>query len=410
MNINVKRVGVIVLLFLAITSGVVLLSESNEEEVNKYTTLTSPDDTIYVRPDDVVEIGVKSTFGDYDNTTDAVLSVNGETIERTVNLTDGTGTTTYNWTVPETTEAKATTIRPIGLLSSSESETVYIVPSDRCSNVDFGGSGTKSDPYNITSAEQLDCVGEFNSSAYYEITERIDFEKTEPSYDEYDEYISYDGVEIANTFSGTIDGNRYTIEDISRINGSLISVNNGTIKNLSMNGAVSKNGSIVAGTNNGGIMDVNVSSSDSTFTSMDSENGGIVGVNNGLVADIVVSDGMYRATEGGVVGVNDGYVGSVTIDSVQTIRSTGVVVGVNSGTVSGVSVNGVDSFSSPRGYAGGAIGEATNDSVSENIVVKQVYEESDVSYGGIIGKKAESATVRNVSQNVAIDDFGMFTG
>lgn len=211
------------------------------------------------------------------------------------------------------------------------------------------GNGTENNPYTIVAQADLSKIAE-NPSAYYKLFADIDVDAS-----------AFAPIE---EFSGVFDGNSYSITfknkrtvNFERIGdaqfGGLFNTNNGTVKNLTINGLdfQSKKNchtgkykiamGAVAGENNGSITDVTVKSGNFVCDRNNSAFGGICGINNGTVSKCVVSDAVIYSTGdcGGIVGSqNAGVVtdckfsGVIEIyiandDGGETLRAWGGIVG-----------------------------------------------------------------------------------
>lgn len=214
-----------------------------------------------------------------------------------------------------------------------------------------GGSGTKADPYQIETKEQLDAVRN-NVKASYKLMNDIvfsdsDFEeggayynngqgwKTIGQYNALTGYVDYD-----NCYSGVFDGNGHKIVNLKQnittknsqyptqgsglFDGVLGTVKNLTIENadIQVNIAGAKGGiyGILSSNNQGQILGCNTSGN-LTVQSNNGGAGGIVGYNIGLVADCTNSAdiSVLYPTErdkytlvGGIVSANPGEIACCT--------------------------------------------------------------------------------------------------
>ncbi len=239
-----------------------------------------------------------------------------------------------------------------------------------------GGSGTEDDPYLIPSLDTLKYYRDkinANSgyrSAHYKLTANIELGGSE------DTQWTPIGSDYNHAFTGTFDGDRYTISELCIINSSSDYVGlfgyvgaDGTVKNLTVSGTVTGRvyytGGIV-GRNNGTVSNctnnVNVTGN-SAYT------GGVVGRNDyGTVVNCyntgTVSGGL---STGGVVG--DNFSGTVSncynTGAVREGLFTGGVVGNNTGYVSNCYNTGtVTATGSNTDYIGGVVGNNSSGNVT----------------------------------------------
>ncbi|MGG7058058.1 immunoglobulin-like domain-containing protein [Clostridium tertium] len=196
----------------------------------------------------------------------------------------------------------------------------FTVPSDAGSDVKFyavtknnniykpaNGSGTTTDPYIITNEDELNSIGKY-PNAYFKLGNNIEIKK--------------ESFFTAESFTGTLDGNGYTI---SNLNKPLVNTNSGTIRNLNVNAKFNieaiSNLSVIANENNGLISDIKVNGEVSVKTMGNNSYsiptvGGIVSENKpaGVVervafeANLNVNMAANGAIIGGIVGYNTGTV------------------------------------------------------------------------------------------------------
>ena len=206
--------------------------------------------------------------------------------------------------------------------------------------IDFdGGIGDVSNPYKISTAEQLAKIGNFDMDACYELTNNINLSG-------YYNWNAIGGHYKENFFDGLLNGNNYTISNLTRTS-DITEVNSriyfglfgaigpdGIVKNLkfsniyiNMLGPAVNNANTrvfvgaVAGYNSGNINHVEVISGSITYdccTNGTSHVGGISGiVHNGAIDSCInrasIKSGRYSATAGGMAGyLNWGTIGNCT--------------------------------------------------------------------------------------------------
>ena len=203
------------------------------------------------------------------------------------------------------------------------------------------GSGTQTDPYLLSSKEDLDLLNSDTSTdkTYYKLVNDIDFEGSSIS--------SY------STLYGELDGNGYTIKNLN-IKGSGFldqiyteaSIKNLTFSNITVQYEGKGYAGIVAGTNYGTISNVHITSG--TVTGNNARNtGGITGTlgniatitDSSSAADVLSPSG----GNGGLVGLyqgNDGYYSGGKITNsyvsgkvVQGTQSSGAVIASSFNTI-----------------------------------------------------------------------------
>lgn len=226
-------------------------------------------------------------------------------------------------------------------------------------NNELEGAGTEASPYIIDNAEKF--KGLSNSSGmYYQLSRDLDFTN-----------IAFTPI---TTFEGTLDGNGKTISNLTFTvgdgNGGIFGTNNGTIKNLTVDGGtVTKTGNldnnegtgILAGVNNNNISNCIIKNS-SLSASLSSKGtdvgiGLLVGTNNSgkTISECTVDasrlsvNGTNNAHIGGLVGYNltgnikFSFVKSatnITYTSTASEANIGGLIGRNKGgTIKGCSTN-----------------------------------------------------------------------
>ncbi len=224
-----------------------------------------------------------------------------------------------------------------------------------------GGSGTETDPYQISNASELsklavDSRSSTLSGKYYKLTSNIDLKN---------HFWNPIG-----TFSGVFDGNFYTISGMTTLTGDvggLFSTINGTIKNVYLvdSAAFGKTnvGGIAGYANSGSVIqncildNVYVSSIDDSATH---SSGGVAGVSYGTISNCI-----YR--NGNIFNDNPGFVGGI-VGYGTTITNCSVI---NSRIKGGKSIDVITSYGSPTITA--TFGEATVLKSSGGEMVRAIY-------------------------------------
>lgn len=214
------------------------------------------------------------------------------------------------------------------------------------------GTGTESNPYQISTAEQLQAINN-NVSAHYILTEDIDLKGVD---------FTPIGNADSGAFTGSFDGNGHTISNLNVFSGKyagLFGCNEGVIQNVTLSEIY------VYGTR---------------------YLGGVVAENTalGVVSDCVVQSGVVES-DGGI----------------NSVRAGGIC-GTNSGELSGSFSNGASvtvSNDSADAYAGGVLGYSTA-SLEMNAAVNTGNVSSSGGYissysGGLVGYGFGTVTVGN---------------
>lgn len=198
----------------------------------------------------------------------------------------------------------------------------------KANQVEFsGGTGTETDPYLLSTKEDLNNVRNYLSS-YFKMTNDISFISTDfgPDGDFFNDGEGW--IAIGNSaekvFTGVFDGNGFTIENLaistSREYIGLFGISSGDISNLTLEGL-----SLKRTTGNGGSK---------------SNVGGIVGSNSGSITNCHVEGDFFfmgMTYGGGVSGKNTGAIKVCSFDGTMNESSGtsfyGGVVGDNSGSI-----------------------------------------------------------------------------
>ncbi|URZ17432.1 fibronectin type III domain-containing protein [Clostridium felsineum] len=231
-----------------------------------------------------------------------------------------------------------------------------------------GGKGTANDPYIITTIQQLENI-QCDPSAYYKLGSNIDLKG-----------INWTPIGINSNveFTGTFDGNGYTIENLTTnrlgtdVTGLFGYVNNGTIKNLKLS-----NVNIIGRNDTGAIAGVVTGTStidncsaDGTITAY-GNTGGLVGLASGL--NISNSNSAVKVTIVDGIGLNGEVVNG---------DNAGGLVGNLTGSIVNSYATG-DVVSKAGRYTGGLVGEITGN-ISKCYTTNNVTANGE-DVGGIIG-------------------------
>lgn len=284
-----------------------------------------------------------------------------------------------------------------------------------------GGSGTESNPYQISTAAQLNNIRNYPSSNFILNNDIVftdaDFEEGGAFYN--DGY----GWEPIETFSGSLNGNGFTIENLYVYNlvegvaySGLIGINEGDIYDLSMYdcyilgyGTSKSYSGAIAGSNSGSIIMCNSSCWVYALYSPASYAGGIAGNNSGTISLCVNESMVYSEGEtiddafssGGITGYaaansqitycfNYGYIyGKLAGGIAGHVKNADIMLCRNDGIIN----EEIEEFNSL--YSGGIAGYSTEDSVIAGCInTGAVTASSSVKYayaGGIVGHNNKSS-------------------
>ena len=258
------------------------------------------------------------------------------------------------------------------------------------------GSGTESDPFRITSQEELEIISDF-PSAHYVLMNDITLDSSwQPLAGSGTSYVRREDVNLSEAdFQGVLDGNGYTIDlsDVPAPRQTLIRTNFGTIRNLRLVGGYDAYGDYYEDWAGGLATD---------------QNWGLVENCSAEGTFRVTTDGSYRVhpTIGGLVGTNydSGVIQNCygIVDIMATLGSgsggganLGAVLGENYyGTIIncyGVVTNGYSTYRGDADLSGGVCGTQRSDSVSSGC-----YYDRDVQ-----GHSARSDGTRHIGKSTA---------
>jgi PGF-CTERM protein len=276
---------------------------------------------------------------------------------------------------------------------------------------DLAGDGTKTDPYVITNASELQAM-EDDLEAYYELGNDIDASNTtqwnnRKGFDP----IGGDSVESStpDPFNGSLDGSGYTVTKltINRSNKDKVGligqsdsgavVSNISIKNVTLSGSDDVGG--LAGDNRGTIQNVRVTGNVTGLNGV----GGIVGTNpfggqiqNATAAVTVTSTSSSFGGAGGLVGSNDGPIQDVraTGNVTGSADQSGGLVGRNSGDDAEIRNATATGRITGNNESGGLVGANVNGEIQNATATGTVTGSNLV--GGLVGENDE-ASIRNAT-------------
>ena len=236
-----------------------------------------------------------------------------------------------------------------------------LIFTDGASGEFFGGTGTPSDPYLISNAQQFLNINN-GLDKYYKLIADIDFEKDGISQIyPIGWHRNSVGTDVYDAFEGVLNGNGYTVKNASIASGNYTALfgkigESGAIRNVvfdsisieaTVDNVEKSVGSfyygIIAATNDGLIKNCKVTNSTASVTgnttnegvnrTVDYKAGGIVGVNKGAIAFVEIENcvlsvnsthdfagastkgNMNSVCVGGITGDNSGYIGYAVVNS-----------------------------------------------------------------------------------------------
>ena len=276
------------------------------------------------------------------------------------------------------------------------------------------GTGTESNPYQISTAEQLQAINN-NVSAHYILTEDIDLTGVD---------FTPIGNADSGAFTGSFDGNGHTISNLNVFSGKyagLFGCNEGVIQNVTLSeiyvyGTRYLGGVVAENTALGVVSDCVVQSgvveSDGGINSIHA--GGICGTNSGELsgsfengASVTVSNDSASAFAGGILGYSAASLemnAAVNTGNVSSDSYSGGLVGYGSGDVTVTDSYNTGNVSSAYDYSGGLVGYGYY-----TVTVSNSYNTGNVSgdySGGLVGYGNSTVTVSNSynTGNVSGDD------
>lgn len=265
------------------------------------------------------------------------------------------------------------------------------------------GNGTSGNPYSITSCAQLQEVGTIgvHLTQHYKLANDIDC--TDFSTNHGWEPI---GFYSTDPFTGTLDGDGYTISNISYTGngpaGLFGYVSGATIKNVTVKDSVFDSvghvGSIAGDATNATLTHVHANN---TTVKADNRLGGLVGImNNSAISDSSVIDGSITGKEmgSGTVFLGGG-VGRSSSSTIQRISVSGSVTGDQA-----------SFMGNTDDQIGGLIGASQSDTVSDSYSTASVTGDNKI--GGFIGSASSTTVQRSWASGpvTGVIDVGGFYG
>lgn len=262
--------------------------------------------------------------------------------------------------------AEESSLSASGSLSGAKLVFTYNNGLETCIPVSYSsvlaGSGTKSDPYTIGTADEFALMMQngANENVYYLLTDDIDL----------------GGVASADNFAGILDGGYHTVYDFS--GESLFNSVSGTVRNLGMVGFAISSGTAtalgaLAGTLDGATVENCVVIADVAASGKVQDAGIIAGraVNGAKISDCITSG----KVTGSAVLAAGGAVGAAENAQISNVLST--------------------AFVSANGYVGGLVGEAEYTTLKNSVFGNMVKSTKNTS-GNAVGMFADSSTAENV--------------
>ena len=262
-----------------------------------------------------------------------------------------------------------------------ENENIVLVKTeDKPIEFTLEGEGTEDNPYKIKTPQELAQVSQKPSSNYILIA-NID----------YQDAIFYMLSSPQNNFTGTFDGNSYTISNINAKGSKelgLFGQSSGTIKNITLDqtnfNSMATTG-ILVGENNGYIENINVRNSEAKAE--EQETGIIAYSKSGEIKEINANN-INVSTTGKYAGGIAGYTTNTTIKAVNAESINVKTDGNNAGGIAGY-----------------------NDGVISSVIIKNANVQGDENVGVVIGYNQNNLISAIASGNAtANNDIGAITG
>ena len=264
-----------------------------------------------------------------------------------------------------------------------------------------GGSGSKDDPYIISTAEQFKSIGSLKNglSNHYIILNDIDFDNAELS-------AFGNALDEDEFFTGSIDGRGHTLSNFTIKDSDTAALfecigGSGTVKNLKFDSIkieIDNTGEsnpkaqagVVAAVNHGTISNCHIANCEIKIKqevyivnkSISAYSGGIAGISSGTISNCSVKNSSVSAISGRNYKANDDK------SNASSVYAGGIAALIDGGTVSNVVVSGVSLKSAGLSYA------------EKNAAT--VYPYVHV-YAGGIAAQSYSGNVSNVFSSVSID-------
>ena len=272
-----------------------------------------------------------------------------------------------------------------------------------------GGNGTSANPYIIKNIQDLHNIRMYPDCSFV-LANDIIFDKKEISIaNQYEK-----GFIPVSDFRGVLDGAGFTIYGLEilnkdGLNSGIFEVNNGTVKNLSLNRATIKgkeNAGGICGQNKGLIENVAIIGSRiGSFSSA----GGIAGENSGKVINCFNSSDIFADVyAGGICGINKESVlkctstGGVIASSLNSSAGAGGIAGYLNGKIVECENNGkVISYSENFESVAGGIAGLSKGSISDSFNTGDITSKGkNKSYSGGITGKSENKIIISSCYNI----------
>lgn len=271
--------------------------------------------------------------------------------------------------------------------SDSETKEISVDP-EFCElhNVDYSGSGTSSNPYEVSDAYELQCLKE-DSDSYYEITDDIDASDSVT-----DDWFDGDGFNPIPGFEGELEGNNNEVEIYVEGVGIFNTIEeDGIVKNIDITGEIDGEDSLsfvggLTGDLSGGEV-YNVRN----FADVKGEAvGGIAGNYQGFAGSGIIENSENHGNIASTIEGVDSRAGGIAAISQGTIRES-----TNTGMIRGSQmVGGIVGENMPGTFGNGMVSNTVNEGTIEG----------DDYIGGITGAYVVIVSSENYG-NVEGDDY-----
>ena len=259
-------------------------------------------------------------------------------------------------------------------------------------------------PKKISSADELIEIGK-NGKGHYVLTKDITLK------------VPWKTIDIKEGFSGTLDGNGYTVYNLilKGETGIFSNITGGTVKNLRLKrvkAAPNASGGVIAACNYGYIENCSVSGE--IETSNAEKAGTIAGENNGSIencsAEMTVTVGGRSVTVGGICAVNSGAItkssfsGSITANAENAV--IGGICGADAeGYISESTASLIISAEKGNSLSGGVCAVSEGTQIYKCASMGRAYQKGNEILTGGICAKAEGTTVYNCfsQEKISID-------
>lgn len=299
---------------------------------------------------------------------------------------------------------------------------VYLEKSDS-ENISFaGGDGTKNNPYQVSTPEQLNAI-RYNLNANYVLINDIDMSNI----------IDWVPIGKVDGFSGVLDGRNFTISNL-KITGTGGSYN--TSSTISYNSSDKAFGLFCVINNTSTIKNLVMKNINVNISGCYADVGMIAGISKGNILNCSVNGNLkgvkgvdaswdyYRALTGGIVGRNEGNIKYCKATSSSANEwyggSVGGITGCNTGTVDSCTTTNIslkgDSANDSVGLAGGIAGRNTGiiRLCQSDVTVFAYANRGGAAAGGIAGANSGTVTYSyfngDVSANAVTSIYGSLVG